>query len=87
MRSTAGYGDAVVLEEISLGLGAGGSVAVLGRNGAGKTTLMLTIMGFTRLHAGSLVFYGADISTALLPTDGREPVSAGCRKSGGCSRR
>ena len=59
----AGYGDAVVLEEISLGIGAGGSVAVLGRNGAGKTTLMLTIMGFTQLYAGSLFFYGADISS------------------------
>ena len=45
-----------------MGLGAGGSVAVLGRNGAGKTTLMLTIMGFTQLHAGSLFFYGAEIS-------------------------
>ena len=45
---TAGYGDAVVLDDISLELAAGGSLAVLGRNGAGKTTLLLTIMG---LHA------------------------------------
>ncbi len=34
---TAGYGDAVVLEEVSLGLESGGSLALLGRNGAGKT--------------------------------------------------
>jgi branched-chain amino acid transport system ATP-binding protein len=59
----AGYGDAVVLEDVSLALDAGGSLAVLGRNGAGKTTLLLTMMGFTRLHAGSLRLYGADITT------------------------
>ena len=58
---TAGYGDAVVLEDITLALGTGGSVAVLGRNGAGKTTLLLTIMGFTRQTAGDLKLYGTDI--------------------------
>jgi branched-chain amino acid transport system ATP-binding protein len=65
----------VVLEEINLELGAGGSVAVLGRNGAGKTTLMLTIMGFTQLHAGSLFFYGADIT--LLSSHGRARAGLG----------
>src|SRR5262245_48587249 len=60
---TAGYGDAVVVEDISVDLAAGGSLAVLGRNGAGKTTLLLTIMGFTRLHGGRLRLYGADIAT------------------------
>jgi branched-chain amino acid transport system ATP-binding protein len=51
---TAGYGDAVVLEEVSLALNSGGSLALLGRNGAGKTTLVLTIMGFTRVRGGRL---------------------------------
>jgi len=50
----AGYGEAVVLEDISLELAEGGSLAVLGRNGVGKSTLLLTIMGFTRLHSGSI---------------------------------
>ena len=59
---SAGYGDAVVLEDVALELAAGGSLAVLGRNGAGKTTLLLTIMGFTRLHAGRLRLCGADIT-------------------------
>ena len=43
----AGYGDAVVLESISLEVPEQGSLAVLGRNGVGKSTLLLTIMGYT----------------------------------------
>ena len=62
----AGYGDAVVLEDISLALPQAGSLAVLGRNGVGKSTLLLTIMGYTRLHHGSLRFRGQDI-TRLAP--------------------
>ncbi len=41
----AGYGDAVVLEVISLEIPENGSLAVLGRNGVRKSTLLLTIMG------------------------------------------
>ena len=58
---TAGYGDAVVLEEVSLALERGGSLALLGRNGAGKTTLVLTIMGFTRVRGGRLRLGDADL--------------------------
>jgi len=72
---TAGYGDAVVLEDVTLGVDAGGSLAVLGRNGAGKTTLLLTIMGFTRLHYGGLRFYGADL--AVLPSYRRARAGLG----------
>ena len=57
----AGYGDAVVLDGISLELAEGGSLAVLGRNGVGKTTLLLTIMGFTRVASGSMRWRGRDI--------------------------
>ena len=62
----AGYGEAVVLEDISLELAAGGSLAVLGRNGVGKSTLLLTIMGYTRLHQGGVHFKAQDI-TSLAP--------------------
>ena len=62
----AGYGDAVVLDDVSLEVPRNGSLAVLGRNGVGKSTLLLTLMGYTRLHAGSVVFNGTDIS-ALAP--------------------
>ena len=50
---TAGYGDGVVLEDVSLALDEGDSLALLGRNGMGKTTLLVTLMGLTRLHRGS----------------------------------
>jgi branched-chain amino acid transport system ATP-binding protein len=59
----AGYGDAVVLDDVSFALPAHGSLAVLGRNGVGKSTLLLTIMGFTRLYKGSIAWNGGDIST------------------------
>jgi branched-chain amino acid transport system ATP-binding protein len=62
----AGYGEAVVLEDISFALDAGESLALLGRNGAGKTTLLATLMGFTRLHAGRLAWKGGDLA-ALAP--------------------
>jgi branched-chain amino acid transport system ATP-binding protein len=61
---TAGYGEAVVLEDVSLGLEQDGSLAVLGRNGVGKSTLLLTVMGYTRVHRGAILFQGRDI-TAL----------------------
>lgn len=59
----AGYGDAVVLDGISLELPERGSLAVLGRNGVGKSTLLLTIMGFTNVRRGNLSFAGQDITT------------------------
>jgi branched-chain amino acid transport system ATP-binding protein len=58
----AGYGDAVVLDGISLTLPQNGSLALLGRNGVGKTTLLLTAMGFVRLMRGSIHLGGKDIS-------------------------
>src|ERR1700739_4939841 len=45
----AGYGSAVVLDDISFELPERGGLAVLGRNGVGKSTLLLTIMGYTRI--------------------------------------
>ncbi|MEA2880712.1 MAG: branched-chain amino acid transport system ATP-binding protein [Hyphomicrobiales bacterium] len=62
----AGYGDAVVLDGISLEVPDGGSLAVLGRNGVGKSTLLLTIMGFTHVTRGTIRAAGADL-TAVPP--------------------
>ena len=61
----AGYGDAVVLDEIALDVGAGGALAVLGRNGVGKTTLLLTIMGYTDVTRGAVRWRGRDVTRAL----------------------
>jgi branched-chain amino acid transport system ATP-binding protein len=58
----AGYGDAVVLDGVSLQVPDTGSLAVLGRNGVGKSTLLLTIMGYTNLMKGSVNWRGSDIS-------------------------
>jgi branched-chain amino acid transport system ATP-binding protein len=65
----AGYGQTVVLEDISLTLPERGSLAVLGRNGVGKTTLLATIMGHTSFHAGEIQFHGERIER--LPTHER----------------
>ena len=61
---TAGYGDSVVLEDVSLTLGEGETLALLGRNGVGKTTLLVTLMGLTRRHRGRIEWRGRDL-TAL----------------------
>ena len=58
----AGYGDAVVLDDVSFDVPENGSLAVLGRNGVGKSTLLLTIMGFTDVRRGAIRWRGNDIS-------------------------
>jgi branched-chain amino acid transport system ATP-binding protein len=55
---SAGYGDAVILENISIVLHEGESVALLGRNGVGKSTLLTTLMGLTRMHGGAIHWCG-----------------------------
>jgi branched-chain amino acid transport system ATP-binding protein len=58
----AGYGDAVVLDDISLEVPEHGSLAVLGRNGVGKSTLLLSIMGYTEVRRGQVLWHGKDIT-------------------------
>jgi branched-chain amino acid transport system ATP-binding protein len=59
---TAGYGDATVLEDVSLQLAPHGSLALLGRNGAGKSTLVASLMGLTRVHGGVIAFGAHEIT-------------------------
>jgi branched-chain amino acid transport system ATP-binding protein len=59
---TAGYGEARVLDDVSLALVEGESLALLGRNGVGKTTLLTTLMGLTRVFAGRMRFGGEDLA-------------------------
>ena len=50
----AGYGAVRILHDVSLQVGAGETVALLGTNGNGKSTLMKSIMGIVRPSAGSI---------------------------------
>lgn len=71
----AGYGEARVLAEVSLTLGQGQSLALLGRNGVGKTTLVNTIAGVTRHFGGTIMLAGQDISR--LPAERRAHAGVG----------
>ena len=72
---SAGYGASVVLEDVSLSLAEGDSLALLGRNGVGKTTLLVTLMGLTRVHRGTVRFRGA--AWTSLPTFRRAQAGIG----------
>jgi branched-chain amino acid transport system ATP-binding protein len=56
------YGDAYVLQGMSLQLDQGQILGILGRNGVGKTTLVNSIVGFTPPRRGKIVFKGAEIT-------------------------
>jgi branched-chain amino acid transport system ATP-binding protein len=57
-KLSAGYGEAVVLNDVSVSLEQGQTLALLGRNGTGKTTFMNTLAGATRQHGGSITLDG-----------------------------
>ena len=61
---SAGYGPALVLDDVSLEVSRGEVVAILGRNGMGKTTLLTGLMGFVPLRTGSVELSGADVTRA-----------------------
>ena len=56
------YGESHVLQGVSLAVGPGEVVGILGRNGMGKTTLIRSIIGFTPARRGTVRFKGADIT-------------------------
>lgn len=59
---SAGYGEAIVIDNVSFSVAAGQSLALLGRNGMGKTTLLNSLVGITRRRAGRIVLGGRDIT-------------------------
>jgi branched-chain amino acid transport system ATP-binding protein/nonpolar-amino-acid-transporting ATPase len=59
---TAGYGALTVLHDVSLEIGGGEAVAVVGANGAGKTTLVRAICGLNRARSGKVTTDGVDIT-------------------------
>ncbi|MFZ0399654.1 MAG: ABC transporter ATP-binding protein [Pseudolabrys sp.] len=61
-RLTAGYGEAIVLKDVSFKIAKGQALALLGRNGMGKTTLVNSVIGVTRHISGSISLDGHDIT-------------------------
>jgi len=55
------YGQSHVLQGVSLDVGKGEVVSLLGRNGSGKTTTLLTIMGYLSPAPGSITYDGVEI--------------------------
>jgi branched-chain amino acid transport system ATP-binding protein len=58
----AGYGDLMILDDVSFSLQEGETVSIIGPNGAGKTTLMRTIIGELTPTAGEINFDGTEIT-------------------------
>ena len=58
---SSGYGEAVVLNDVSFSIAPGQTLALLGRNGVGKTTLINTLAGATRMHRGIIELDGVQI--------------------------
>ena len=57
------YGEAHILQGVSLTVGEGEVVTLIGRNGAGKTTTLRSIMGIVRVRRGHVRLGGEDITT------------------------
>ncbi len=74
---SAGYGEAVVLNNVSLTVDEGKTLALLGRNGTGKTTLINTLAGATRQHAGGISLGAGPSRVALHKMPSHERAAAG----------
>lgn len=57
-----GYGESVILRDVSLEVRPGQVVCLLGRNGVGKTTLMRGIMGVLKARRGSVSYMGEELT-------------------------
>jgi ABC-type branched-subunit amino acid transport system ATPase component len=59
---TSGYGGSTVIRDVSLSIGRGEALALIGKNGMGKTSLLKTIMGFLPVESGTVTFQGEDVT-------------------------
>jgi len=58
----AGYGEAIIVQGVSIYVTAGEIVTIVGPNGSGKSTLIKSFLGFARLFKGSVFYQGEDIT-------------------------
>jgi branched-chain amino acid transport system ATP-binding protein len=72
---SAGYGEAVILNDISFELAQGQTLSLLGRNGTGKTTLINTLAGVTRRRGGTILLGNKALHS--LPTHERAGAGIG----------
>ena len=76
-----------ILEGISLEVGAGELVCLLGGNASGKSTTLKTILGIVRPRAGQVLIDGEDVHQLPVPTADREAGWRSCPRTGACSAR
>ncbi|MGU3388454.1 ABC transporter ATP-binding protein [Methylobacterium sp. 275MFSha3.1] len=57
-RVSSGYGAVAIVKDVSLSVGPGEIVALLGKNGMGKTTLLKTVLGMVALRGGAITVGG-----------------------------
>lgn len=62
----AGYGDVVIVDEVSIAVSEGETIAIVGPNGSGKSTLLKSLLGFAHLFEGTIIYQGQDI-TGITP--------------------
>jgi branched-chain amino acid transport system ATP-binding protein len=62
-RVSAGYGAVPAISDVSITVGEGEAVGLLGANGAGKSTTLRAISGLVRPTSGSITFLGTDVTS------------------------
>src|SRR5437667_12550747 len=59
----ASYGSVPAISNVSIAIGEGEAVGLLGANGAGKSTTLRAISGLVKLSSGTVTFAGADLAS------------------------
>ncbi|OKO70972.1 ABC transporter ATP-binding protein [Bradyrhizobium sp. NAS96.2] len=62
-RVSASYGSVPAITDVSISIGEGEAVGLLGANGAGKSTTLRAVSGLVKLFAGKVTFDGVDLAT------------------------
>lgn len=72
---TAGYGNAQVIFKVNLEVASRSLVVIVGPNGSGKSTLLKSVVGFTTIHDGRILFNGQNI--IRMPVEARVRLGLG----------